>query len=105
MPFYNEAQIGLQSTSYGQVVLSRQYNAMIEGITMGGYSSNPWIPYDFNFQPEVTITGGIWSSNQIQYHGKYKDFRLSTAYSFSGNAGTGRNPPRRKPRSRSPGRS
>jgi predicted porin len=87
MPFFNEAQIGLQSTSYGQVVLGRQYNVMIEGITMGGYSSNPWIPYNFNFQPEVTMTGGIWSSNQIQYHGKYKDFRLSTAYSFSGNAG------------------
>lgn len=87
MPFFNEAQIGIQSASYGQVVIGRQYNVMIEGITMGGYSSNPWIPYDFNFQPEVTMTGGIWSSNQIQYHGKFKDFRISTAYSFSGNAG------------------
>ncbi|HEV7834404.1 MAG TPA: porin [Caballeronia sp.] len=87
MPFFNEAQIGLQSSTYGQVVLGRQYNVMIEGIVMGGYSSNPWIPFDFNFQPEVTMTGGIWSSNQIQYHGKYKDFRISTAYSFSGNAG------------------
>jgi predicted porin len=87
MPFFNEAQIGLQSSTYGQVVLGRQYNVMIEGIVMGGYSSNPWIPFDFNFQPEVTMTGGIWSSNQIQYHGKYKDFRISTAYSLSGNAG------------------
>jgi predicted porin len=41
MPFFNEAQVGLQSSSYGQVVLGRQYNVMIEGITMGGYSSNP----------------------------------------------------------------
>jgi len=87
MPFFNEAQIGVQSSTYGQVVLGRQYNVMIEGIVMGGYSSNPWIPFDFNFQPEVTMTGGIWSSNQIQYHGKYQDFRISTAYSFSGNAG------------------
>jgi predicted porin len=87
MPFFNEAQIGLQSSTYGQVVLGRQYNVMIEGIVMGGYSSNPWIPSDFNFQPEVTLTGGIWSSNQIQYHGKFQDFRISTAYSFSGNAG------------------
>ena len=74
MPFFNEAQIGLRSSTYGQVVMGRQYNVMIEGITMGGYSSNPWIPSDFSFQPEVTMTGGIWSSNQIQYHGKYKDF-------------------------------
>jgi predicted porin len=87
MPFFNEAQVGLQSSTYGQVVLGRQYNVMIEGITMGGYSSNPWIPYDFSFQPEVTMTGGIWSNNQIQYHGRFKDFRISTAYSFSGNPG------------------
>ena len=87
MPFFNEAQIGLQSSTYGYLVLGRQYNVMIEGVVMGGYSSNPWIPSDFNFQPEVTMTGGIWSSNQVQYHGRYKDFRISTAYSFSGNAG------------------
>lgn len=87
MPFFNEAQIGLQSATYGHLVLGRQYNVMIEGVVMGGYSSNPWIPSDFNFQPEVTMTGGIRSSNQVQYHGKYKDFRISTAYSFSGNAG------------------
>ncbi|SAL51163.1 outer membrane protein (porin) [Caballeronia udeis] len=87
MPFFNEAQIGLQSSTYGHLVLGRQYNVMIEGVVMGGYSSNPWIPSDFNFQPEVTMTGGIWSSNQVQYHGRYKDFRVSTAYSFSGNAG------------------
>ena len=87
MPFFNEAQVGLGSSKYGQVVLGRQYNVMIEGITMGGYSSNPWIPYDFSFQPEVTMTGGIWSSNQIQYHAKYEDFRLSAAYSVGGVAG------------------
>ncbi len=60
MPFINEAQIGLQSSTYGYLVLGRQYNVMIEGVVMGGYSSNPWIPpSDFNFQPEVTMTGGI----------------------------------------------
>jgi predicted porin len=88
MPFFNEAVIGLQSPGYGQVVIGRQYNVMIEGVVMGGYSSNPWIPSDFNFQPEVTMTGGIWSSNQVQYHGRFKDFRISTAYSFSGTAGS-----------------
>jgi predicted porin len=84
MPFFNEAHVGLQSSTYGQIVAGRQYNVMIEGITWGGYSSNPWIPYDFSFQPEVTMTGGIWTSNQVQYHGKLKDFRLSAAYSFGG---------------------
>jgi predicted porin len=84
MPFFNEAHIGVESSKYGQIVAGRQYNVMIEGITWGGYSSNPWIPYDFSFQPEVTMTGGIWTSNQVQYHGKFKDFRLSAAYAFGG---------------------
>jgi hypothetical protein len=60
MPFFNEAHIGLESSRYGKIVVGRQYNVMIEGITRGGYSSYPWIPYDFGFQPEVTMTGGIW---------------------------------------------
>jgi predicted porin len=84
MPFFNEAQVGLGSSTYGRVVLGRQYNVMIEGVVMGGYVSNPWIPSDFSFQPEVTMTGGIWSSRQIQYHGKYRDFKLSVAYSVGG---------------------
>src|SRR5258706_12033665 len=66
LPFFNEAQIGIRSTSYGQVIIGRQFNVMIEGITIGGYGSNPWIPYDFSFQPEVTMSGRIWTSNHVQ---------------------------------------
>ena len=40
MPFFNEAQIGLGHSTYGRVVLGRQYNVMIEGVVMGGYVSN-----------------------------------------------------------------
>jgi predicted porin len=82
MPFFNEAQVGVRSSSYGQVIVGRQYNVMIEGITIGGYGSNPWIPYDFTFQPEVTMSGGIWTSNQVQYQFKTRDFMLATAYAF-----------------------
>jgi predicted porin len=77
LPFFNEAQVGVRSDSYGQVIFGRQYNAMIEGITIGGYGSNLWIPYDFSFQPEVTMTGGIWTSNQVQYQAKYDGFHLA----------------------------
>ncbi|CAE6775325.1 Outer membrane porin protein 32 [Paraburkholderia domus] len=87
LPFFNEAQVGVRSDSYGQVILGRQYNVMIEGITIGGYGSNIWIPYDFSFQPEVTMTGGIWTSNQVQYQAKYNGFHLAAGYAFGGNAG------------------
>nr|WKF58321.1 Outer membrane porin protein [Paraburkholderia busanensis] len=87
LPFFNEAQIGVRSTSYGQVIVGRQYNVMIEGITVGGYGSNAWIPYDFSFQPEVTMTGGIWTSNQVQYQARYGGFTFAAGYALGGNAG------------------
>lgn len=87
LPFFNEAQVGLRSTSFGQLILGRQYNVMIEGITVGGYGSNPWIPYDFSFQPEVTLTGGIWTSNQAQYQIRLHDVMFSASYAFGGDAG------------------
>nr|WP_246282373.1 porin [Paraburkholderia caffeinitolerans] len=87
LPYFNEAQIGIRSTSFGQVILGRQYNVMIEGITIGGYGSNPWIPYDFSFQPEITLTGGIWTSNQVQYQVRAHDLMFSAGYAFGGDPG------------------
>ncbi|OAJ59830.1 polymerase [Paraburkholderia ginsengiterrae] len=84
LPFFNEAQVGVRSNSYGQIVLGRQYNVMIEGITIGGYGSNPWIPYDFTFQPEVTLSGGIWTSNQVQYQAHFHDVMFAAGYAFGG---------------------
>jgi predicted porin len=87
LPFFNEAQIGVQSSSYGKLIFGRMPNVLIEGITIGGYGSNPWIPYDFSFQPEVTMSGGIWTSNQVQYQARTHDVMLSVAYAFGGVAG------------------
>lgn len=87
LPFFNEAQVGVRSNGYGQIIAGRQYNVMIEGITIGGYGSNPWVPYDFSFQPEVTLTGGIWTSNQVQYQMHYEGLMFSAGYAFGGNAG------------------
>ena len=87
LPFFNEAQVGVRSTTYGQIIMGRQFNVMIEGITVGGYGSNPWIPYDFSFQPEVTMSGGIWTSNQVQYQARAHDFLFSAGYAFGGVAG------------------
>jgi predicted porin len=67
--------------------MGRQFNVMIEGITIGGYGSNPWVPYDFSFQPEVTMSGGIWTSNQVQYQLRAHDILFSAAYAFGGIAG------------------
>jgi predicted porin len=87
LPFFNEAQVGVQSTSYGKLIFGRMPNVLIEGITIGGYGSNPWIPYDFSFQPEVTMSGGIWTSNQVQYQARAHDVMFSAAYAFGGVAG------------------
>jgi predicted porin len=87
LPFINEAQVGVQSASFGRLIFGRQPNVLIEGITIGGYGSNPWIPYDFSFQPEVTMSGGIWTSNQVQYQARFSGVTLATAYAFGGVAG------------------
>jgi predicted porin len=87
LPFFNEAQVGVRSDSFGQVIFGRQYDVVIEGITVGGYGSNSWIPYDFSFQPEVTMSGGIWTSNQVQYQARYAGFTFAAGYAFGGNAG------------------
>ena len=87
LPYFNEAQVGIRSSTYGQVIIGRQYNVMIEGVTIGGYGSNPWVPYDFSFQPEVTMTGGIWTSNQVQYQFHAHDLMVSAGYAFGGVAG------------------
>ncbi|WP_133647440.1 porin [Paraburkholderia flava] len=88
LPFFNEAQVGVQSNSYGKLIFGRQFNVMIEGITVGGYGSNPWIPYDFSFQPEVTMSGGIWTSNQVQYQARVHDVMFALGYAFGGVAGS-----------------
>ena len=87
LPFFNEAQVGVQSSSYGKLIFGRMPNVLIEGITIGGYGSNPWIPYDFSFQPEVTMSGGIWTSNQVQYQARAHDVTFAAAYAFGGVAG------------------
>jgi predicted porin len=87
LPFINEAQVGVQSSSYGRLIFGRQPNVLIEGITIGGYGSNPWIPYDFSFQPEVTMSGGIWTSNQVQYQARRDGLMFAAAYAFGGVAG------------------
>ncbi|HEY3599789.1 MAG TPA: porin [Paraburkholderia sp.] len=87
LPFINEAQIGVQSNAYGRLIFGRQPNVLIEGMTIGGYGSNPWIPYNFSFQPEVTMSGGIWTSNQVQYQVRFRDLTFAAAYAFGGVAG------------------
>jgi predicted porin len=86
--FFNDANIGVRSDSYGELITGRQYTLMIEGITVGGYGSNWWLPYDFSFQPEVTMSGGIWTSNQVQYRKQYDGFSFAAGYAFGGNAGS-----------------
>jgi len=87
LPFFNEAQVGVQSSSYGRLIFGRMPNVLIEGITIGGYGSNPWIPYNFSFQPEVTMSGGIWTSNQVQYQARAHDVTFAAGYAFGGVAG------------------
>jgi predicted porin len=87
LPYFNDAEVGVQSNSYGRLVFGRQHNMLIEGITIGGYGSNPWSPYDFSFQPEVTMSDGIWTSNQVQYQVRAYDVTFVAAYAFGGVAG------------------
>ncbi|HZZ02745.1 porin [Paraburkholderia sp.] len=86
LPFWNTAFVGLRSASLGSLTMGRQTNVLIDTVTRT-YASNPWVPYDFAFQPEITMLGGIWSSNMAKYAIKLGDVIGEASYAFGGVAG------------------
>ncbi|SAL05760.1 outer membrane protein (porin) [Caballeronia calidae] len=87
IPFFNQAYVGLKSEQLGTLALGRQYSPLIEGMTIGGYGSNSWIPYNYSFSPEVSMAGSVWASNQIKYTARLNDLFVSIGYAFGGVAG------------------
>jgi predicted porin len=86
LPFWNTAFVGLKSTTWGQLTLGRQTNTMTDTVTQA-YASNPWIPYSYSFQPELTMTGGIWTSNLAKYTLRVGSVFGEASYAFGGDAG------------------
>ena len=46
------------------------------------YASNPWVPFNYSFQPEFTMLGGPWSSNMAKYTVKLGDVVGQASYAF-----------------------
>ena len=86
LPFWNTAFVGLRSAKLGQLTLGRQTNTLVDVVTQA-YASNPWIPYSNVFQPELTMTGGIWTSNLAKYTVHLGSFFGEASYAFGGVAG------------------
>jgi predicted porin len=53
-------------------------------IATHAYGSNQWVPYNFSFQPEASMSGGIWSSNMTKYVAQYGDFLGEASYALGG---------------------
>jgi predicted porin len=85
-PFWDTVFVGLRSSTLGTLALGRQTNPMADTAALT-YPSNPWLPYDYKFQPEITLMGGIWSSNMAKYQFRYGRFVAETSYAFGGVAG------------------
>jgi predicted porin len=86
LPFWNVAFVGLRSSHLGQLTLGRQTDTVVDTVTQA-YASNPWIPYSYTFQPELTMTGGIWTSNLAKYTMRLGSLFGEASYAFGGDAG------------------
>jgi predicted porin len=86
LPFWNTAFVGLKSTRFGSLTMGRQSN-VLANIVDRTYASNPWVPFDFAFQPEITMLGGLWSSNMAKYKLKLADVVGEASYAFGNTAG------------------
>jgi predicted porin len=86
LPFWNTAYVGLQSSSVGQLTMGRQTNVLVDVVTQS-YASNAWVPYNQSFQPEVTLLGGIWSSNMAKYSARVGNVIGELSYAFGNVAG------------------
>jgi predicted porin len=86
LPFWNTAFVGLKSTRFGSLTMGRQSN-VLANIVDRTYASNPWVPFDFAFQPEITMLGGLWSSNMAKYTVKLADVVGEASYAFGNTAG------------------
>ncbi|WP_328806045.1 porin [Paraburkholderia solitsugae] len=86
LPFWNTAFVGLKSANLGMLTMGRQTN-VLAGVVERTYASNPWVPFNFSFQPEFTMLGGPWSSNMAKYTIKLADVVGQVSYAFGNTAG------------------
>lgn len=81
LPFWNTAFVGLKSATLGTLTMGRQSN-VLASIVDRTYASNSWVPFNFSFQPEITMLGGLWSSNMAKYTIKLADVVGQASYAF-----------------------
>lgn len=86
--YFQQSWVGLQSSSFGRVMLGRQYNVLFDVVT-STYASFPYSPYFDAFKPEIGFSLGARASNMIKYVAEYGDFRGGLQYSFDEDAPTG----------------
>jgi predicted porin len=89
--FFQIAYVGVESSSLGQLTLGRQYNVVMEGITMV-YGSNLWAGGDQDqyanlFKPEHTMMAGSKTNNMVHYGAQLGDVVVLAQYAFGEQAG------------------
>ena len=83
---FNTAFVGLRSTTYGALMVGRQFSVLIDVVSRT-YASNGWLPYTYSFQPEIIAMGGTWSSNMTKYAVRMGDVLGEMSYAFGSTAG------------------
>lgn len=95
-PFFQQSWVGLQSNSFGRIVLGRQYNVLFD-LVSSTYVSFPYSPYMDAYKPELGLSMGSRADNMIKYIAEVGPIRGSLQYSFDENntvsqAGAATNP-------------
>ncbi|MCO5411004.1 porin [Ralstonia mojiangensis] len=90
--FFQIASVGIESSTLGQLSLGRQYNVVMEGVTMV-YGSNLWAGGDQDqyvnlFKPEHIFMAGSKTNKMIHYGAQLGDVVFLAQYAPGGQPGS-----------------
>jgi predicted porin len=64
--YWQQAWVGVQSSSFGRVTVGRQYNVLFD-VTTGTFASFKYSPYIDVYKPEVAVALGVRNDNMVKY--------------------------------------
>ena len=64
--YWQQAWVGIQSSSLGQLRFGRQYNVLFD-VTTGNFATFKYSPYIDAYKPEVALALGVRNDNMVKY--------------------------------------
>jgi len=79
--YFQQSWVGLQSASFGRVMLGRQLNVLFNAVVTS-YPTFPYSPFFDALKPEIGLALTARADNMIKYVAEYGPFRGGLQFSF-----------------------